>query len=105
MRSRREALMRCSGICASVRRFRGPADGRYAVSASEDTALKVWDLSSGQAVRTLEGHTDRVSSVAVTSDGRHAVSASYDRTVKVWNLKAGKEVRTLEGHADPVRGV
>ena len=33
-------------------------DGRRVVSASEDQTLKVWDLESGRAVRTLEGHTD-----------------------------------------------
>ena len=32
------------------------ADGRRAVSASEDNTLKVWDLESGRRLRTLEGH-------------------------------------------------
>ena len=33
------------------------ADGRRAVSASEDQTLKVWDLESGRELRTLEGHS------------------------------------------------
>src|SRR5690349_23839574 len=37
------------------------ADHRLAVSACADGTVKVWDLSTGQAVRTLEGHTDSVS--------------------------------------------
>ena len=36
------------------------ADGQRAVSASRDKTLKVWDLESGRALRTLEGHTDGV---------------------------------------------
>jgi WD40 repeat protein len=75
------------------------SDGRHAVSASYDHTLKVWDLSSGQAVRSLEGHTSWVNGVAVTSDGRHAFSVSHDRTLKVWDLKAGQIVVTLEIHA------
>ena len=33
------------------------ADGKRAVSASGDNTLKVWDLESGSALRTLEGHS------------------------------------------------
>ncbi len=32
-------------------------DGRLAVSASEDGTLKVWDLDTGQELRTLTGHS------------------------------------------------
>ncbi|MSV29537.1 MAG: TIR domain-containing protein, partial [Bryobacterales bacterium] len=70
-------------------------DGRRAVSASEDTTLKVWDLESGRALRTLEGHSDWVYGVAVTPDGKRAVSASEDTTLKVWDLESGREIQTL----------
>ena len=36
--------------------------------------------------RLLEGHTDWVSSVAVSPDGRHIVSDSRDSTLRVWEL-------------------
>ena len=51
-------------------------DGRWAVSASEDKTLKVWDLESGRELCTLTGHSDVVLGVAVTPDGRRVVSAS-----------------------------
>ena len=74
------------------------ADGRWAVSASLDKTLKVWDLEAGRELRTLEGHSALVTGVAVTADGRRAVSASEDKTLKVWDLDSGRELRTLEGH-------
>ena len=80
------------------------ADGRFAVSASEDEGPKVWDLGTGQAVRLLEGHMGGVNGVAVTADG-FVVSASRDETLKVWELGTGQVVRTLEGHTDWVNGV
>ena len=65
----------------------------------------MWDLESGRAPRTLEGHASHVYSVAVTADGRRAVSASGDRTLTVWDLESGRALRTLEGHASFVCGV
>ena len=68
------------------------ADGRLAVSASEDGTLKVWDLAAGAHLRTLRGHTDRVNAVAVTADGRQALSASDDGTLKA--VGPGSAVRS-----------
>jgi WD40 repeat protein len=68
----------------------------------------VWDVQTGAEERTLTGHSDGVTAVAVTPDGRRAISASYDRTLKVWDLDQtsfGLEERTLTGHGSGVRAV
>ena len=88
-------------------------DGRLAVSASGDHTLKVWDVASGRALRTLSGHSGLVDAVALTPDGRLAVSASGDHTLKVWDISAalnagsasGRELRTLAGHTGQVSAV
>jgi WD40 repeat protein len=54
--------------------------------------------AGGDLIRTLEGHTARVTAVAVV-DGRRAVSASNDETLRVWDLERGQTLKTLEGHA------
>jgi LSD1 subclass zinc finger protein len=81
------------------------ADWRWAVSGLEDKTVRVWDLETGQCVRTLAGHTDSVSGLAVTADGRLVVSASADGTLRVWNLGRGKCLRILKGHMDWVSAV
>ncbi|MEO1331025.1 MAG: peptidoglycan-binding protein, partial [Pseudomonadota bacterium] len=43
-------------------------DGSRALSGSYDTTLILWDLATGQALRTFEGHTSAVTSVALTPD-------------------------------------
>lgn len=58
-----------------------------AISASIDRTLKVWDLETGRALRTLTGHKAGVWGVAVTPDGRSAVF--MDHTLKVWDLVTG----------------
>jgi WD40 repeat protein len=80
-------------------------DDQFAVSASIDRTLKVWDIEKGEMVRTLEGHTGWISAVTVTRGGRFAVSASGDRTLKVWDIEKGETVRTLEGHTGWVNAV
>ena len=81
-------------------------DGRWAVSGSGDNTLRVWDLESGQCLRTLEGHGGWVWFVRVTPDGRRAVSGgSRDKTLRMWDLESGRCLRTLEGHSGPVTSV
>ncbi len=80
-------------------------DGEYAISASDDNTLRVWDLKTGKEIRTLTGHSGSVRAVSVTPDGNYAVSASRDKTLKVWDIKTGKETLTLMGHFGSVNDV
>jgi nucleoside phosphorylase len=69
------------------------------VSASNDDTLKVWDLESGRALATLEGHANWVMACAVTPDGQRVVSASADKTLKVWDLATYACLFTHRGDA------
>jgi WD40 repeat protein len=57
------------------------------------------------ALQTLEGHTDRVTSVAFSTDGKQVVSGSWYRTVQLWDAGTGALQQTLEGHTDGVTSV
>jgi len=63
--------------------------GRYA---------QVWDLKTGDNIKTLNGHNSWVNAVSVTPDGRCVVSASGDDTLKVWDMEAGNNIKTFRGH-------
>jgi WD40 repeat protein len=65
------------------------ADGRLAVSGSEDNTLRIWDLTSGKCLKVLEGHGARVTFIVLSADGRLAFSASGDNTLRVWDLHTG----------------
>lgn len=56
-------------------------------------------------IQTIEGHSDRVLSVAFSPDGRTLASGSDDHTIKLWDAITGKERQTLEGHSSQVRSV
>src|SRR6266516_1583884 len=55
--------------------------------------------------QTLEGHTEAVSSIAISPDGQTLVSGSWDKTIKVWHLQTGQLLHTLMGHSDYVNSV
>lgn len=74
-------------------------DGRLAASGGDDGALRIWDVSTGQALGALMAHQFGVSSVALAS--RFALSGGNDRAVRVWDLRTGSQLRHLE-HADAV---
>ena len=73
-------------------------DGRYAVSISSGDTLIVWELETSRCLRTMQGHTDLVTSVALTPDGRYVASGSWDKTIRVWELETGRCLRTMQGH-------
>jgi WD40 repeat protein/serine/threonine protein kinase len=68
----------------------------------DDPVVKVYDARTGQLLRKLEGHTDRVNCVAFHPDGRRLASCGSDKTVRIWELDRGREVLTLRGHAETV---
>ncbi|MFM6619085.1 MAG: WD40 repeat domain-containing protein [Dolichospermum sp.] len=56
-------------------------------------------------IRTLEGHTCSVITIAVTPDGKTVISGSDDQTIKIWDLGTGTEKFTFEGHTYSVRAI
>ncbi|MEO8893947.1 MAG: hypothetical protein ABI417_20870, partial [Coleofasciculaceae cyanobacterium] len=67
-----------------------------------DKTIKVWHLQTGELLRTLEGHSYCVDSVAISPDGQTIVSGSREATIKVWHLQTGELLKTLQGHSDSV---
>ncbi|MBD2611882.1 MAG: trypsin-like peptidase domain-containing protein [Nostoc sp. ZfuVER08] len=70
------------------------ADGKTLASGSDDKTIKIWNIATGQVIRTLNGGSNWVTSVAFSPNGKTLVSVSR-HTIKIWNVTTGQEIRTL----------
>ncbi len=66
-------------------------DGRFALSGTSHSfdrnkkSLKLWDLSTGALIRTMEVSQD-YKSIQLSRDGNFLVTADSERTIKLWRL-------------------
>jgi F-box/WD-40 domain protein 7 len=77
--------------------------GNSLVTASADSTVRIWDISSKRCTHVLEDHRRPVLSLASTDD--YIFSGSYDYTVRVWDWATQRRVATLRGHTDAVRAL
>lgn len=78
------------------------ADQRFALFASGDKTVRLWDFDARRELRRFVGHTASVWSVAVSPDGKQALSGSADRTVRLWDVSTGRELKRFDGHTGVV---
>jgi WD40 repeat protein len=80
-----------------------PGDRRLLVRS--ELHLILFDLGRSKPVRSWEGATRAITSLAVTADGRRAISGSFDATLKIWDLESYADVGTLRGHTMGVSAI
>ncbi len=89
--------------------------GNRALTAGEDTWVRVWDLKTAKEIQRFDGHTNIVYALAVTPDGRRALSGSgcgflsriedVNWSVCLWEIDTGKELNRLEGRGSGITSI
>jgi WD40 repeat protein/serine/threonine protein kinase len=72
-------------------------DGKLVAVPTGDNIL-LCDVQTGQPLRVLKGHTNRVFSVAFSHGGKLLASGAQDTTVRIWDTRTGKSLTTCTGH-------
>jgi WD40 repeat protein len=80
-------------------------DGKLLASSNQDGVVTLWDITSGQPVRTISASDAIVIRMAFSREGEHLATAICDRLAKVWDVRTGQELATFYGNNGDVFGV
>jgi WD40 repeat protein len=93
----REPILRLDGHSAGLTGIAW-IDDKHLATSSRDTTIRIWDISTGTIVRTLNHHTDQIVGIARSpSDSNPPVMASIgdDRTIRFWRPSIGRMMRFI----------
>jgi len=85
-------------------------DGKWLASASSEwqsATIRIWEVETGQEVKSLKGHKSPVTRLAFlpSTDAKAPptlVSGGDDSTIRFWNIKTGEELGQIINHPGPV---
>lgn len=80
-------------------------DGRLLATVSQDTNVKLWDVSTGQEIGTLTSHAQPINAVAFSPDGSRLATAGDDGFIILWNLDTLNLITVLNGQEGAVNDI
>ena len=78
-------------------------DDSILATGSYDSTIKIWDINTGECLRTLRGHTSGIR--ALQFDETKLISGGLDNVIKLWNWHTGECLNTFTGHTGGVIGL
>ena len=60
-------------------------DDAILVSGLVGGAIQLWEVTTGDRIAALDGHTQQVETLAFSSDGKTLVSTGADGTILLWD--------------------
>ncbi|XP_059144667.1 TAF5-like RNA polymerase II p300/CBP-associated factor-associated factor 65 kDa subunit 5L isoform X2 [Physella acuta] len=70
----------------------------YVMSCSEDSTVRLWNMSSQTNVAVYKGHSSAVWDLCISSTDIWFASCSHDNTAKVWSFDRTYPLRSYIGH-------
>lgn len=69
-----------------------------AVAVPKENDIRLYDILSGQQIRTLQGHEAALKAIAATPDGKMLASADESGTILLWNMSTGQIDQRADGY-------
>lgn len=68
----------------------------------ESNRVGLWEIPTGNLIRTLDGARGQIQSVAFDPTGKFVAAGSQDGTIRVWDVATGRQTDLLDGHLGAV---
>jgi WD40 repeat protein len=80
-------------------------DDAFLAAACKSPVIPMWDLQTGELVRTFEATRMAFSSVAIDPDGTILIAGGFSALVEVWQLATGEHLRSVPTGAGTIREI
>jgi WD40 repeat protein len=77
-------------------------DGTMLASAHQDGAVRIWDVASGELIRSFRANYNWIRGIAWSSDGEIIAAAGSDVGVRLWEAETGEMLTESLEHDRPV---
>jgi WD40 repeat protein len=75
------------------------------LTGSNDSSLRVWQISQQKCVRLLKGHKGTITSTIPIKDGVTLLSSAEDGNIMIWNMSSGKLFNKLNQHTKVINAM
>lgn len=65
----------------------------------------LWDVTSGEKIVILEGHSKPITALTYSPDGTLLATGAKDNTIIVWDAKSGNQLKVLQGHSGAINNI
>ncbi|QDU59493.1 Nickel and cobalt resistance protein CnrB [Planctomycetes bacterium Pan216] len=80
-----------------------PADPSRCMVSHSDRRIRLWNLKDEKIEQTFTGHTNYVTSLALTPDAKLLFSAGDDQSARFWEVATGKQLEKFSGRSTDVK--
>jgi len=85
------------GHSGAIMELKFSTDGERLYSCATDKMVAIWDMSCGERIKRLKGHSTFVNSIDVARRGPQIIcSGSDDGTIKLWDSRKKQAVKTFQ---------
>lgn len=83
-----QEIARFEGHTNSIFSLHWLQNGKYLLSGSRDATIRIWEVSSGKCLESIQAHLFTVNDLIALPEVNLIASASRDKSIKLWDARS-----------------